>query len=733
MEWENPEGRVVESYSFGATENRFYPQVKFASTGTYTLVVRGYRSGTGSVTLTAYNASDVKGTIAPSAEGETKTVTISVPGQFARYTFSGTEGQTITLEAKESTIANGFMSLWNPAGSRVSEREAFSSGFGAHIEATLSTSGTYTILLEPIEGDTGSIELAAYLGSHADLVRGRASGKDASLAQTSFLSAGIAQPLMASPATGEGRLRRTSFREPAPRAGGAGLARVSRRRHTAYGSEHGRPSEPRERRGRRLAVAASGISVEMRRFRPRSPADWQPGRDGGRVQPGEGEAVSPWTRAARLQGFPGATALSGQVLAQDGLPVAGVRVAIEGTYLAARTDEAGRFLLSGRVPSGRRVLVIEGERTPGTTRYGTYSVGVDIVAHETNMLPYTVWLTPLDRAGDLRVGSSLKHEVRLRTSQVPGLEVRIPAGSVITDRAGRVVRELNLTAIPVARPPFPLPAFTEVPLYFTVQPGGAWLSKGAQIIYPNWGHLRPGQRVPFWNYEPKGRGWYVYGEGTVTANGKQVVPDPGVRVWEFSGAMITDSPRPPGKGPKPGAHGWGADPVDLGTGLFAYHKTDLVIPDTIPIVIQQTYRQADSNSYSFGIGDTSLYDIRLWSENNYQEADLILPDGGRVHYVRTSPGYGYAEAEYKSVSTPGEYYDSTLKWNGDGWNLTLTDGMTYVFGENAPLQAIRDRYGNQTHDHALGWYGGQHHADHLAARLLGEALLQWLKRCHGNQ
>ena len=45
-------------------------------------------------------------------------------------------------------------------------------------------------------------------------------------------------------------------------------------------------------------------------------------------------------------------------------------------------------------------------------------------------------------------------------------------------------------------------------------------------------------------------------------------------------------------------------------------------------MIERTYRQSDSNSYSFGTGTTSLYDIRLWSNNNYNEADLILPDGG---------------------------------------------------------------------------------------------------------
>jgi len=44
-----------------------------------------------------------------------------------------------------------------------------------------------------------------------------------------------------------------------------------------------------------------------------------------------------------------------------------------------------------------------------------------------------------------------------------------------------------------------------------------------------------------------------------------------------------------------------------------------------------------------------------------------------------------------------------IAWNGNGWNLTLKDRTVYVFGENAPLQSIRDRYGNTvTIAHANG-------------------------------
>ena len=270
----------------------------------------------------------------------------------------------------------------------------------------------------------------------------------------------------------------------------------------------------------------------------------------------------------------------------------------------------------------------------------------------------------------------------------------MPAGATIRGDDGRAVTDLNITAIPLDRPPFPLPPFVTVPVYFTVQPGGASLSKGARFVYPNWGELDPGERVDFWNYDPEDRGWYVYGRGTVTDDGKQVVPDSGVRVWEFTGAMAVSGPTPPPGGPNPNAPSSGGDPVDLYTGLFTYHHTDLVLPDTFPISIDRTYRPNDSNSYSFGEGMTNAYDLRLWPIVNYKEADLILPDGGRVHYVRTSPGTGWSDAVYEPTGEVGAFDGSVITWNGTSWEMSLKSGNTLVFGGFAPLVAIKDRFGN---------------------------------------
>lgn len=96
----------------------------------------------------------------------------------------------------------------------------------------------------------------------------------------------------------------------------------------------------------------------------------------------------------------------------------------------------------------------------------------------------------------------------------------------------------------------------------------------------------------------------------------------------------------------------------------------------------------------FGIGATHPYALRLWSAQNYQQVDLILPDGARVHYVRISPGTGFVDAVFQHTASPTGFFNSTIRWNGNGWDLQLRDGTVYVFGDVAPLQAIRDRFGN---------------------------------------
>src|SRR6185369_4870740 len=182
----------------------------------------------------------------------------------------------------------------------------------------------------------------------------------------------------------------------------------------------------------------------------------------------------------------------------------------------------------------------------------------------------------------------------------------------------------------------------------------------ARLIYPNFTTSSPGTRIDFWNYDPEGKGWYVYGQGTVTPDGSQIMPDPGVVLYEFSGTMVATPTLAPPDGPKPcnPASEMG-DPVDTATGLFVYSKTDFVIPDTLPITFTRTYRQLDTQVRPFGIGMSHSYEMFLVGTTwPYTFVDLILPDGGRVHYDRISAGTSFNDAVAVHSRGASAFYQS---------------------------------------------------------------------------
>ena len=244
---------------------------------------------------------------------------------------------------------------------------------------------------------------------------------------------------------------------------------------------------------------------------------------------------------------------------------------------------------------------------------------------------------------------------------MPGLELHLPAGTVITDATGKAVTKITITPVPTDRPPFPLP-FVVVPTYFTIQPGGAYISvkgsgpRGAQLFYPNSEHKPAGVPYAFWNYNPDHNGWYVYGEGLVNKTRTQVVPKPGVVIYGFSGAMVGSGNAGPGTQGAAPNHSKAGDPVQLSSGLFVYNKTDLVLPNVIPISLTRTYRPNDSWSRPFGIRATHPYEMFLGGDgNNYGTTayiDLILPDGTRIHFVGDGPGPSYTTYLNSSAGTP---------------------------------------------------------------------------------
>lgn len=425
-----------------------------------------------------------------------------------------------------------------------------------------------------------------------------------------------------------------------------------------------------------------------------------------------GQSTTKWQQLPALQAAPGTTALAGQVLKLDGWPLENATLEIEGRRV--RTDSTGRFLVQGIKP-GHRVLWIDGTTANrDSATYGLYEVGTTVLPNRTNVLNYTIWMTRLDTDHAVRISSPTRAEMVITNPFLPGLELHLPPNTVITDRNGRSVRQISITPIPLDKPPFPLPAGVQVPIYFTIQPGGAYIkvansAAGARLIYPNGFKLRPGTAFEFWNYDADAKGWFIYGNGKVSQDARSIIPDPGVFLYEFTGAMVGTPIGAPGVAPMAGAKNTQrADPVNLSTGQFIYTKTDLALPDIIPISLTRTYISNDSRSRSFGIGATDSFDIFMVGDTNpYTYQELILPNGARVRFDRISSGTDMNSAVYVSTSAQTAFYGARLSATQDptlpgDWKLLLNDGTIYSFPDamnltNPPCQSlvgVRDRYGS---------------------------------------
>lgn len=449
--------------------------------------------------------------------------------------------------------------------------------------------------------------------------------------------------------------------------------------------------------------------------------DWLPGPQHFKGRWRADRAASPLQTLPPLQAPPGVTALSGQVLSMNGRALPGVTLRVGDREI--RSDVTGRFLLQG-VPPGFAKMEIDGaSANVATSRYGYYAARIELKPRETTIVPYVIWMPRLDPEGTVHIASPTTSETTITSPRIPGLELHIPAGTVIRDRLGHIATEVNVTAIPVDRPPFPVPDLG-VPVYFTVQPGGSVLQsvtgkpgQGARLFYPNFTGEVPGARGVFWNYDPEDREWFVYGMGTISRDGKHAIPDDGVVIHEFTGAMFNGPngappngrpPCPPGMccpGDDPlgglddsgGSCGWGGDPVSLVTGQFDHTEHDLRIADVMPIDIARSYNSADRNQRAFGIGMTHAYDVFLFSQNQWQEVDLILPGGTRIHYARTSPGTGFADAIFTSTAA-GQWNQSIIARNNVrfGWDLLFRDGRKWYFQQFQPLLEMADANGNVT-------------------------------------
>src|SRR5262249_16767145 len=155
----NPSGGFVTGGSFG-TGGGFIDAVSLSSNGTYKFVADPTGTNTGSATFALYDCADVTGTITPG--GSAVATTISIPGQNARLSFSGTAGQRISLNLTNITIASEAVTVFKPDGTALIPVGGISTSSFFYDTRTLPTTGTYSIFFNPNSTNTSSFTATLY-------------------------------------------------------------------------------------------------------------------------------------------------------------------------------------------------------------------------------------------------------------------------------------------------------------------------------------------------------------------------------------------------------------------------------------------------------------------------------------------------------------------------------------------------------------------------------------------
>jgi YD repeat-containing protein len=150
--------------------------------------------------------------------------------------------------------------------------------------------------------------------------------------------------------------------------------------------------------------------------------------------------------------------------------------------------------------------------------------------------------------------------------------------------------------------------------------------------------------------------------------------------------------------------------IDDSTGLYIREDEDLLLRHTPPFVVTRTYLSGDHVSRQFGIGTTDNAEWYLIGDAaNLSWAELILADGGRIHFDRLSRGKSIQTALFVHQSTPTGFYGSRLGWGGLDWILRFQDGGIARFqgcgpdqGSLCSLTQLRDEDGHVLRFHRDG-------------------------------
>ncbi len=234
------------------------------------------------------------------------------------------------------------------------------------------------------------------------------------------------------------------------------------------------------------------------------------------------------------------TKISGTVLDTEDIPVAGVKIQIEGTELFAESDAEGRFVID-LAPVGPVRLLVDGSNVTRPGQWAPLKFDLVTLSGQNNTLGMPIYMLELDAENSKIVGGN--QDVKLEMKNVPGAELTVFANSVTCPDESTECR-VSFTQVNNEHMAMPPPLGSIAMLAWTVKPNDVRFDPPARICIPN-GDMPPGQQVEMFSFDSDLADWVAIGPATVTEDGSQLCANTGFGIVKTGWGCCSPAPPPP--------------------------------------------------------------------------------------------------------------------------------------------------------------------------------------------
>ncbi len=384
--------------------------------------------------------------------------------------------------------------------------------------------------------------------------------------------------------------------------------------------------------------------------------------------------------------------------------------------LTVTSDAAGNFWFRDLPPecAGPQLIRYDGLDAVGG-EYAGVDLFYDLTLDAVTESPVLVHLPRIDQADTVCVEQNAAADQTFDFTSIPGLSITVYAGTTFTPPARMPAHScpagffpIIAVDVPIDRLPEEMPPDTETfePFIVAFQPANAMADQPVAITYPNRLNAAPSTNMALSTLDPTLGRMVIYGSGTVSASGLEVVPDldpatPGRRFgivnfdWHGPRQQREDDndDNPCVTCPCPVA----GNPVDVASGVKVFETTDLAIAGGRGgIALRRIVRTFSTQAGPFGIGTSHNYAYRLETNTpvGAELINLITPDGNRFVFsgaagVLVNDTVPSMRGAIMVVAADGRV---TLRMK-DGVELAFIPS-TFVLG--SLLDSITDPNGNRT-------------------------------------